>query len=99
MEDEKTTKEIKQSDIGKKSRKIIKSLSYIYLYQNNNTIYDFSEYWPKNRVRNLILMKRGLANRIHPLNLLKQDKPEKKETFEALFLANDSQESKSKNLS
>ena len=71
LEDEQTVKEVKYFSRGKKSRKRIQHRSYRYLYQNNNTCYGFEEYWPKNPIRNLILMKRGLENRIYPLILPK----------------------------
>ena len=72
LKDEQSVKKVKKSKIGKKElNKKKKKQSYRYVYQNTNIQYSFVEYWPKNPVRNLILMKRGLKNRIHPLILPK----------------------------
>lgn len=72
LENSTTVKEVKKSKRGKmsKSRKLLGGSRYIYLFQNKSSLYDKSEFWPKNPKGNIFLMEWGLSNRIYPLNLL-----------------------------
>ena len=71
FDDVKTVKEIKTSNRGKLNikRKRSASKGCRYLYQTVADLYNKAEYRPKNPAKNLVLMERGLKNRINPLNL------------------------------